>query len=502
MKKARLVNNENKDLTIIDVNTGEKIPNNSNVYVDENNNVIKLDYDKKGRLYQITQDLWKFNPKDYSSRWGTTNKQAALMDKVGTPFILQTVNPVNRIWKSPDIIPEYVLKGRTPKVQGSFVTLQQGGRFTFKESFLVKNAKDKRDKRKKVIKSDRPTYSKMIIKNKEGNIINYITYESRPQYLEPPVEELSYSNDLFNPYNFNLENDYIIKDNLEEDKIEEDKIEESEELQEPVKTKWMAKDKYDYITTMGKALSKALENNGLDSSVWTKYLLAQTALESNWGKSSLAYKNNNYGGIKGKGVSLNTKEYSKDRGYYDSKSSFRMYSSIDDFADHYVKLLKNKFNAFENPSKYLYNIKSKGYFTAPLSDYSKTFNSILSNIDTLSNPKNIEQVFKNAGLRVRITSGYRPGSVTSNGSTSWHSKKDSAGNSMAYDIVPIDGDFNKLRQAMVNSPIIRDYFNRMGFGVLDETTSEMMARTGATGKHFHIGPDRVALNTWRDWLNY
>lgn len=33
-----------------------------------------------------------------------------------------------------------------------------------------------------------------------------------------------------------------------------------------------------------------------------------------------------------------------------------------------------------------------------------------------------------------------------------------------------------------------------GFGIIDETTPEMQARTGATGAHWHIGKDRLAIS--------
>lgn len=33
-----------------------------------------------------------------------------------------------------------------------------------------------------------------------------------------------------------------------------------------------------------------------------------------------------------------------------------------------------------------------------------------------------------------------------------------------------------------------------GFGIIDETTPEMQARTGATGAHWHIGKDQLAIS--------
>lgn len=33
---------------------------------DVGGHVIKIDYNKKGKLTQISQDMWKFNPRDYA----------------------------------------------------------------------------------------------------------------------------------------------------------------------------------------------------------------------------------------------------------------------------------------------------------------------------------------------------------------------------------------------------------------------------------------------------
>ena len=125
--------------------------------------------------------MWKFNPADYAKRWSGKNvaegvratKQAALMDKVGTPFILQQENPIyigrRRVWDSIKSIPKNPYIRRQPLMQGSLLTLKKGGslvsdgrRFKFKNSTLVRNSKalnNKRDMRKKFMQSDRPTYS-------------------------------------------------------------------------------------------------------------------------------------------------------------------------------------------------------------------------------------------------------------------------------------------------------------------------------------------------------
>lgn len=106
---------------------------------DVGGHVIKIDYNKKGKLTQISQDMWKFNPRDYAKRWSGDNvaegvratKQAALMDKVGTPFILQQENPIyigsRRVWDSIKSIPKNPYIRRQPVMQGALLTMKKGG---------------------------------------------------------------------------------------------------------------------------------------------------------------------------------------------------------------------------------------------------------------------------------------------------------------------------------------------------------------------------------------
>ena len=126
----------------------------------------------KGKLRQTSQDMWKFNPADYAKRWNdspnTANqvrltKQAALMDKVGRPFILQQSNP---IW----------IEGKSVR-NPELVTMAHGGRFDFKKPPLLKKQEEingKRDIRKKFIKSSRPTYKKRIKKAQQG--MKFVSY--------------------------------------------------------------------------------------------------------------------------------------------------------------------------------------------------------------------------------------------------------------------------------------------------------------------------------------
>ena len=143
------------------------------------------------------------------------------------------------------------------------------------------------------------------------------------------------------------------------------------------------KSKAEYVQTISPYISQALEDNGLDADLWTPVVVAQTAVESGWG-NEFSRKNHNYGGIKGKGSGrVNTKEYDPKTGeYYTIQDEFKKYDSIEDFADDFVKRLKNRFNAFNNsPAEYVQNIKNKGYFTAPLSDYQNLIDSTLKEVN-------------------------------------------------------------------------------------------------------------------------
>lgn len=188
-------------------------------------------------------------PSDYAKRWSGKNvaegvratKQAALMDKVGTPFILQQENPIyigsRRVW---DSIPKNPYIRREPLMQGSLLTLKKGGslvsdgrRFKFKDSPLVRNSKalnNKRDMRKKFMKSDRPTYSNnRIRKGQEGlQFVSYIPVESPS--IDIPRLELSSPN-VFSTYNIPITRDEpIVVQSKVEEPIEQPVIKEEQPM--------------------------------------------------------------------------------------------------------------------------------------------------------------------------------------------------------------------------------------------------------------------------------
>ena len=45
---------------------------------------------------------------------------------------------------------------------------------------------------------------------------------------------------------------------------------------------------------------------------------------------------------------------------------------------------------------------------------------------------------------------------------------------------------------MKRSSKFLEYMRSHGLGILDERSKEMLSKTGGTGSHFHIGPDKAA----------
>lgn len=207
---------------------------------DVGGHVIKIDYNKKGKLTQISQDMWKVNPRDYAKRWSGDNvaegvratKQAALMDKVGTPFILQQENPIyigsRRVWDSIKSIPKNPYIRRQPLMQGALLTMKKGGslisdgrRFKFKDSPLVRNSRtlnNKRDMRKKFMKSDRPTYStNRVRKGQDG--LQFVSYTP----VETPDIPKFESSDVFSTYNIPIVRDESV---VSQPKVDEPRVDE------------------------------------------------------------------------------------------------------------------------------------------------------------------------------------------------------------------------------------------------------------------------------------
>ncbi len=93
-----------------------------------------------------------------------------------------------------------------------------------------------------------------------------------------------------------------------------------------------------YIMDTEKLATRVAKKHGLFPSV----MMAQSILESNWGRSELSQEYNNYFGIKevkkDKGIVFETEEYVEGQsGRY--MESFKKYSSKSESFNHYAKLL-------------------------------------------------------------------------------------------------------------------------------------------------------------------
>ena len=111
----------------------------------------------------------------------------------------------------------------------------------------------------------------------------------------------------------------------------------------------------------------------------------------------------------------------------------------------------------------------------------------------------LPRMLKNAGLDVRVTSGYRKaGAAGKAGSKSWHTRHG------AVDIVPQGKTtFSDIEDALYNNPEISSYMLANGFGLIDESgrteeSKATMRKTGATGAHFHIGKDSAYAKRYAD----
>lgn len=125
----------------------------------------------------------------------------------------------------------------------------------------------------------------------------------------------------------------------------------------------------DFVKDMTTAYTKALTAKGI-SADYAKMLVAQDALESNWGKSSLS-KAFNFGGVKAiEGVPFiekETTEYNSKKGMYKTKAKFRKFNSLEDYANYKINLLSGKrYRAFTgDPSQFYHRVKAGGYATDP-----------------------------------------------------------------------------------------------------------------------------------------
>ena len=373
----------------------------------------------KGKLRQTSQDMWKFNPADYAKRWNdspnTANqvrltKQAALMDKVGRPFILQQSNP---IW----------IEGKSVR-NPELVTMAHGGRFDFKKSPLLKKQEEingKRDMRKKFIKSSRPTYKKRIKKAQQG--MKFVSYNP---VSNPTIDYTDITNPInpFSEYNYNTTYDkpealvVPVRDTNETDVVANNptvepvinkSVASKSVTDKPVTANSTWKSPYTNRKQWATELINAYKKAGITNDNAIRMLLAQDALESSWGKS--AQGKYNFGNLttgsswKGDYVTGNDKNAKGEA----IKQKFRSYNSMDEYAADKIQFLKRLYDFDENDdiNKFVAKLtgsnKGKRRY-AEATNYAKVLTGVYNGIPKGENGMIIK--YQNPAQPIKYMGGY------------------------------------------------------------------------------------------------
>ncbi len=137
-----------------------------------------------------------------------------------------------------------------------------------------------------------------------------------------------------------------------------------------------------YIALFGPAAQDSMKVTGVPASV----TLAQSILETGWGKSSIGDAKNLFG-IKGTGPAgttlVNTKECYDGKTFVTIKDGFRKYNTWEQSINDHASLLQssryvgalNTYNQNHNADQYAYGIQKAGYATAP--NYASTLISLM-----------------------------------------------------------------------------------------------------------------------------
>lgn len=133
------------------------------------------------------------------------------------------------------------------------------------------------------------------------------------------------------------------------------------------------KSKKDFVEKMKSGYERVLIERGFDPN-FARFLVAQDAIESGWGKKISG--DFNFGGIKvdskdkGKGLGslVNTTEFDKKTGtYVPIVDEFRNFKNLDEYLNYKVSFLDRKrYKAFDgDPGEFIYRVVSGGYATDP-----------------------------------------------------------------------------------------------------------------------------------------
>lgn len=146
----------------------------------------------------------------------------------------------------------------------------------------------------------------------------------------------------------------------------------------------------DFINRMSQPVLKVSRQNHLYGSV----MMAQAALESDWGTSQLSVSAHNYFGVKGNydghSITMSTAEANASGSMYNTLAQFKVYPSAQASLNDYAKVLRGgtTWNPFlyegdwrENASSYMTatNIVAENYATD--NDYADKLNKIIADYD-------------------------------------------------------------------------------------------------------------------------
>ena len=156
--------------------------------------------------------------------------------------------------------------------------------------------------------------------------------------------------------------------------------------------------KKEFVKRMGEACQTAkLKGAAFNEPV----VMAQGALESSWGNSGLAVKANNLFGTKagaswkGPTLDLPTREWDKQRGWYNTIAKWRMYPSWNECIVDYSRLLASRswfraaLSVTHDPDKFLTALlpapNKPGWATDP--DYARKVRDVAREIERLGGPR-------------------------------------------------------------------------------------------------------------------
>lgn len=377
----------------------------------------------------------------------------------------------------------------------------------FKESSLLKKHKqllgNKRDKRKKVVKSTSPTpdLKKAVIKKQEGGTL-FSIYNSIDPYIPPAID--------FNAPELETE---IVTNPIKKRQakvIEEAKkstanpeVQELKEINSEVPSKKIPKssetwkspysNKNEWVSDLTNAYKKA----GITNDNAIRMLISQDALESGWGRSAQGKFNfgNLTTGNSWKGAYVEGKDH--DAKGNPIKQRFRAYDSMDEYAADKIQFLKRLYDFDENDDI--------NRFTAKLTGENKGKRKYAEAINYATSLANVYNKFAEGGI-IKAQNGSKSEELLVKKALEFGQK--TSEKMSPYDVRLID--FIKSKEGFRPKPekdktdgkwtvgygltdpkLIRKYRN----GITEEEASKHLIQ------HLQMGADSLATMPYYDNLN-